>query len=164
MSADPSTLHTAMSGFADLLEEAAAAVPWTRSDGTPVPAVVAPVEPAVDCDQMAVWVDRIETVHLRGCVAQPRVFLAYRIATCIGAAANETAAWWAERAEDALDRLWGVYGYLTASYLNGTLCDDLGGLSCDDVRFEPVTRQASGDYAVWDGGLRVDLPVVDAAS
>ena len=166
MTADPTTLFTALDGLADLLAEAAAAVPWTRSDGSAVPACVAPVEPAVECDTIHVWPGSISTIHQSNCVAAPEVLLNYRIATCIGASNVEDCAWWSEgnRAENAVGRLWGVYGYLIASFLNKTLSDDLGGVSCQDIRFEPVQNVESADFAVWTGALRVNLGVRDRTS
>lgn len=166
MTADPTTLWTAANGLATLLAEAAAAIPWTRNDGTAVPACVTPVEPAVECDTLHVWPGIIQTIHQGSCIAAPQADLNYRIATCIGAGTNENCAWWREgdRSQNAINRLWGVYGYLVASYLNGALKTALDGVSCEDIRFQPVNNVPSADYAVWQGSIRVNLGVVDLAS
>lgn len=166
MTADPTTLWDTMDGLADLLAEAAAAIPWTRDDGSAVPACVTPVEPAVECDTIHVWPGQIQTIHVAKCVAAPQVDINWRLATCIGSGTVENCAWWAEgdRAENAVNRLWGVYGYLVAAFLNKTLSDDLGGVSCEDIRFQPVQNVESADYAAWQGILRVNLGVTDRSS
>lgn len=159
MTVAATTLLTAASGLADVLSDAAVAYGWTPSQ-----VCVTPVEPGFGCDEIHVWFGGIRPDTVRGapdCEVASIVELSWAVSHCIGADRVESCAWWGEagRTDEALARLWVVWGGLVVAQTSGVLCTALGARSCRDVSLGPVGRFESGDLAVYSGTVSVRLDV-----
>lgn len=160
MSVDTSTLLTAAEGLASTLDDAALNMGWDTT------VCVTPIEPTFDCEVVHVWLGKILPEQQPKCQVLSRVELRWAVAHCIGAAETESCDWWGEegRTDTAYQRLWGLYGGLVQAYLDGTLCANLGGVSCEGVRIGQVDTFNDGTLVVYSGTITVALPVSDVGS
>lgn len=153
------TLFDAAQGLADTLELAASEMLWDPT------VCVTPVEPAFDCERIHVWFAGINPEQNK-CHIASQVDLRWAISHCIGADDRESCAWWEEegRTDEALGRLWGIYGGLLAAYTDGTLCTAMDVSACSKVRIGRVDRIDSADFVVYSGLVTVQLDVTPTGS
>jgi len=164
---DVTVLLAAAQGLADTLQAKA------LEAGYDFETCVTPVEPAVECETINVWLAGIEPTVLGKCVIAPIVTFRWSVAVCVGVDIVEGCDFWAEgtRTSDVYGALWAVYAGLIKAYLpvqsggDGTLCVSMGVLSCEDVRVGRVDQWSmTGDTVAYSGLVTARLDVVDVAS
>ena len=149
------TLLTAAQGLATTLQTAATNMGWSPE------VCVTPIEPAFDCERIHVWFASIDQEYAGRCQIVSKVQFRWAVASCIGSDKKEPCAWWDEagRTDDALKRLWGIYGGLVLAFFDGTLCTNMGVSGCEKVVVGRVDRMDSVDLVVYSGIVTVTLDV-----
>lgn len=155
MSVDYATLaHGAMRTQAEailgVMVDAAEGAGWS-----PKSAAVTLARPGEQCNSLYVWVDTIRPDGLdrQQCAVDAVIDYRCMISVCMGAAVNETDAWWAGRVE-RLDMAWGVVAGLYAAHTTRTLCSALG-VDCQHVTLGTFSRFDAGDMFTWEGTVSV---------
>lgn len=145
---DATILAEAAESVLDVLLEGAAETGWAPS------ACVTVGAPAVDCDQIAVWVDQITPIQTGQCSVASRVSFGYFLASCVGADISETCSWWERRSPKHYDRIWPIWVALVEASLAGTLCV---GVTCAEVTLSELRPVPSADIGLWQGSVDVVL-------
>lgn len=156
---DQTRLRDMLQAVLDVLLDAADGAGWTPADSA-----VTLMQPGYGCDAVYVWPQSVGPTPdpQLPCAVVATVTVRWAIALCVGADAEETGDWWAERVAE-LDRVWGVVGGLYAAIVDKTLVRALNaaagvGTDCMSVRVGRADRFDSADVFVWEGSLAVDLP------